>query len=60
MVRDAPGVTSSKLEPIDSIDALTLACAPLPMATSAMTEEMPITMPSTVSPERALLAESAV
>ena len=33
--------------------------APWPIETSAMTEEMPITMPRTVRPERVLLAESA-
>jgi hypothetical protein len=57
--RDTPGVTKSRFEPMDWMLASMLFLAPCPMATNAMTEAMPMTIPSTVSPDRTLLTVRA-
>jgi hypothetical protein len=58
-LRCAPGLIIIKLDPSDCIDDCIEAVAPWPMDTSAITEEIPMTMPKIVSPERTLLADSA-
>src|SRR3989344_6617002 len=58
-VRCAPGVTCIRFEPSDSIEDEILFEAHVPIETIAMTDEMPITIPRIVSPERPLFAESA-
>ena len=49
----------TRLAPVDSMLEVMELVLPWPTATSAMTEAMPMTMPRTVSPDRALLAEMA-
>ncbi len=52
------GITVSKLVPICSKVEVILACAPLPIDISEITAPTPIMMPSMVSEERSLLADS--
>ncbi len=55
----APAETKSRLVPMLSICACTVACAPCPMLTITMTAETPMMMPSMVSAARDLLRASA-
>ncbi len=56
----APGKTIIRLRPIELICFSTMLDAPWPMATIAMTEAMPMTMPSIVRKVRTLLRPSCL
>ena len=53
----APGVTIIRFEPIDWILEDIELCAPCPIAVIAMTEAIPIIIPSIVRPDLTLLAD---
>jgi hypothetical protein len=59
MPRCCPGITVSSVVPSDEMRSFTAVCAPVPIATIAMTAATPMTMPSIVSTERSLFARSA-
>jgi hypothetical protein len=50
----------SKFAPSELMLDETDACAPAPTAVNAMTDAMPITMPSIVKPDRTLLTVTAL
>ncbi len=53
--RRAPGVTNSRLRPIEAMEEVTLCVAPEPSETMAITAPTPMTMPSVVRPARSRL-----
>src|SRR5689334_17685170 len=55
----APALTNSRLVPMLSICACTVACAPWPILTMATTADTPMMMPSMVSAARILLRTNA-
>jgi hypothetical protein len=55
----APGRTSNRLEPMALMRSITTCLAPSPMASMAITEATPITMPSSVRMARNTLARRA-
>src|SRR3989344_70042 len=57
--RCIPGETCIRFEPSDSIEDEMVLDAPVPIETIAITEEMPMTIPKIVRPERTLFAERA-
>src|SRR3989344_742881 len=55
-----PGRIVKRFEPRPSILDWIATLAPLPIETIAITEAIPMTMPSIVKPDRALLADNAL